>query len=91
MVFGGLAYSYEIHALIVYGFAGIFIGAVMAPEIEPKYFKHPKIWQTASSLAGCILFAYNIEALENGYVLAIIIGLFLGTTASFWVKHVTFP
>ena len=91
MIFGGFVYGYETHALLIYAFAGIFIGAVMAIEIEPRYFKFPVFWQTILSISGCMLFAYSIHASAITYILAAIIGLFLGLTAQYWLKHVTFP
>ena len=91
IVFGGIAYGYSGRTVVVYGAIGAFFGAVGAPEIEPKYFKYPVTWQMFFSVAGCLLFAFGIEAHLEGYLIAILIGSFLGFTARFWVKHVNFP
>ena len=91
ILFGGLAYSYDIHALIVYGISGMFIGAVLAIEIEPDYFRYPLFFKTLFSVAGCCIFAFSIDASFNGYILAVLTGLFLGLTASYWLKYLTFP
>lgn len=91
IVFGGLAHGYDLHAVIVYGLAGAFLGAVGAPEVEPKYFKYPAIWQVTFATSGCLLFAYAVAAPFEGYVLAIIAGTIFGYTAPFWIKYVVFP
>ena len=91
IVFGGLTYGFTFRTVIVYGLFGALLGAISAPELEPKYFQYPMIWQVISSIMGCLLFAYGIHASSEGYVLALLVGGFLGYTAHFWVKHVVFP
>ena len=91
IVFGGLTYGFTFRTVIVYGLIGTFLGAIAAPEFEPKYFQHPIIWQVVSSTIGCLLFAYGIQAPSEGYILALLVGGFLGYTANYWVKHVVFP
>lgn len=91
MLFGGLANEFETRALVVYGFIGAFLGAVGAPEVEPKYFKYPAIWQVTFATFGCVLFAHSVAASYEGYLVAVLIGIILGYTAPFWIKYVVFP
>lgn len=91
VVFGGLAHGYDLHTILVYGLMGAFLGAVGAPEVEPKYFKSPITWQIMFATSGCLLFAYAVASPFEGYVLAVIAGIILGYTAHFWIKHVVFP
>jgi hypothetical protein len=91
IVFGGLGNGFTMRTVILYGVMGAFLGAVGAPEIEPKYFRYPTIWQVFFSIVGCSLFAFSMHAPLEGYVAAVLIGGFLGFTAHYWVKHVSFP
>ena len=91
VVFGGLVNGFTLRTVILYGVMAAFLGAVGAPEIEPKYFRYPTIWQVLFSIAGCSLFAFSMRAPLEGYVLAVLIGGFLGFTAHYWVKYVSFP
>lgn len=91
MLFGGLVHSYELHALMFYGITGTFIGAVLAVELEPDFFRYPLFFKTLFSVAGCSFFAYIIGTSTNGFILAVLIGLLLGLTSSYWLKHFTFP
>lgn len=72
-------------------FFGLFIGVMLAPELEPKKFKRAWLLQmSAGAMAGLIV------GLAIGYSFGLIIccaaiGAFIGWLAPAWLKHVSMP
>lgn len=91
ILFGGLVYGYALRNVLFLGSAGFFLGAIGAPEIEPKLFRFPRLWQIFFSMLGCVLVAVHLQAGALGYSIAVVVGLALGYLAPFWVGHVHLP
>jgi hypothetical protein len=89
--FGGMSLGFSVESVTFLGVAGAVFGMIGAPEIEPKAFKHPILWQVFFSSVGSVLFATALRASAEGYVLAILIGLVLGYLAPYWIKHIQVP
>jgi uncharacterized membrane protein YeaQ/YmgE (transglycosylase-associated protein family) len=68
-------------------FSGIFVGILLAPELEPKKFKYGWLVQiTAGAIAGVfvgLFFKLEVESIPY----CSIIGGFVGWTAPGWLKH----
>ena len=77
--------------LALVGSAGVFLGLVTAPTIEPKAFKHAWAYELLfGALAGAMLglvFGAGPEAAGIGALL----GGVLGYLAPYWIKHVPIP
>ncbi|OXJ14221.1 hypothetical protein [Burkholderia sp. AU6039] len=91
VVFGGISAGYSLDAVIVLGVMGALFGAIAVPELEPKAFRYPTIWQISCSVAGSLLVAWMLASGAEGYVLAILIGTCIGYFAPFWIKHIVLP
>lgn len=76
--------------LIVYTFGGLFIGLLIAPEVEKKYFPYPVLFQTVCGfIAGCIV-ALTVNGVD-WQLLVIMVFSVLGFTANMWVKYAPIP
>jgi hypothetical protein len=91
IVLGGISQGYSVDSIIVLGAMGAFFGAISAPELEPKIFRFPTIWQICCSVAGSLLVAFVFKSGAEGYLLAVVLGVFIGYFAPFWIKHVSLP
>lgn len=91
ILFGGLTSGYSLRSVLCLGSAGFFVGAIGAPEIKPKLFRFPTLWQICFSVLGCIFIAAHLEAGALGYSLAAVAGLILGYSAPFWIAHIQVP
>lgn len=77
--------------LILVVIFGLFVGLMVAPELEPKKFKYGWVLQTSAGIvagvmAGLFFGLTGEEILDCG-----IIGGFIGWLAPLWVKHVPIP
>ena len=90
-IFGGFSYGYSLKNEIYLLLAGAIIGLIAAPEIEPKLFKYPALWQVTFSIIGFIILAYSLSSSLTGYGLAVIAGIVIGWLAPYWVKHINAP
>ena len=88
---GGLSIGFSAPALALLSVAGGFFGAIAAPEIEPRAFRRPALWQIGFSVIGCVLVAALLGANAEGYGLAAMLGILLGFFAPSWIKHLTLP
>jgi len=61
------------------------------PEIEPKMFRFPRLWQSFFSVLGCVLVAVHLQVGALGYSIAVVAGLILGYLAPFWIAHIQVP
>lgn len=78
-------------AITVLAAMGAFFGAVAVPELEPKAFRYPTLWQISCSVAGSLLVALMLGAAVEGYLLAVLGGTCIGYWAPFWIKHIVLP
>ncbi|THG80077.1 hypothetical protein E5198_14000 [Pseudomonas sp. A-1] len=90
-IFGGLSNGFTPKNIAGFAAFGAIIGAVAAPYIEPESFKYPITWQVCCSVLGCLLVALYLRAGLEGYALAAMVGVILGYTAPYWVKHIQAP
>ncbi|ENO14042.1 hypothetical protein J057_21650 [Marinobacter nanhaiticus D15-8W] len=77
--------------LALVGSAGVFVGLVAAPTIEPKAFKHAWAYELLfGALAGAILGLVS-GAGPQAAGLGALLGGVLGYLAPYWIKHVPIP
>ena len=70
---------------------GFTFGVVGVPEIVPRAFRSPALWQTGWAVVGSVLIAYQLDAPGEGYALAVVLGGLLGWSSPFWTKYVDLP
>lgn len=90
-LFGGLSSGYSLPSIVCLSVAGALFGAILAPEIAPKAFRYPTLWQISFSTLGCLSIATLLNADIEGYALAVIIGIISGYFASIWINHIQLP
>lgn len=93
VTFAGLAavQGASLPGILVLGIAGAFFGAIGAPEIEPRAFRWPALWQVGFSVVGCCLVAAVLSVGFDGYVMAIAAGVLLGILAPIWIHYIQGP
>lgn len=91
VVFGGLSLSYSARDVTFLAISGAFIGALAAPEFEPRSFPYPALWQGSFGVLGGLSLAVLLHPTAEALLAGAAIGLILGLTASYWVKHVQAP
>jgi hypothetical protein len=77
--------------LIFLGVSGVLLGAIGAPEIEPRAFRRPVLWQTGCGVVGGLLTAVSFGASLPGLLLGVVIGGVVGALARYWIGHVQLP
>jgi hypothetical protein len=87
-VCGGLHSGFTTKNLLFFAGAGIFLGLIGAPELEPKSFRYPTLWQVSFAILGCVTLAASLDAPPEGYGLALIGGTILGYFAPSWIKYI---
>lgn len=91
VVFGGLSHGYSIESISFLALMGILLGAIAAPEIEPKAFRYPALWQACFGAFGGSVFSIFVwQSLEAAAVGALA-GCLLGYLAPYWAKHINVP
>ncbi len=70
---------------------GLFVGLIAAPEIEPKAFKMPWLFQISSGAISGLLLALGFQLSAEATLFAALLGGLLGWSAPIWVKHVPIP
>ena len=91
VVFGGLVHGYSPRSLLLLSLSGAFIGAIAAPEFEPKAFRHPTLWQVAFSVLGFVAGAVYLGAGTEELALAVALGVLIGYLAPYWLKLFQVP
>ena len=91
LVLGGITRGFSLRLSMFHFGLGIFLGAIGAPELEPKLFRSPVLWQVSFAVVGCVMFAASVSAPLEGYALAISVGAILGYLAPYWIRHVQGP
>lgn len=90
-LFGGFSAGYSIHNLVLLGAAGASLGAMAAPELEPKYFRYPVLWQVLCGVLGGLGVGAVVKPTPSALAASAIIGGFIGMLAPHWLKHVQLP
>ena len=90
-VFSLLFYFGDWPRLALVTCAGLFVGLVAAPELEPKAFRHAWLLQLLSGLMAGALLGWGLGLGIEAVILATVVGGLLGWSAPWWVKHVQVP
>jgi hypothetical protein len=90
-VFGGFSTGYSLRSIGLLALAGALLGAIAAPDLEPKAFRFPELWQMSFAILGSILIAFSCKAGPLGYAIAVVVGGVLGFFARYWTKHIQVP
>ncbi len=85
ILFSALVWDKE--DLFVRLMAAVFIGLLLAPEVDDGAFLHPVLFQ---SIAGGLV-GYAIVWSIFGIAVGACAGLFIGFTARYWIKHLSLP
>jgi tryptophan-rich sensory protein len=91
VICGGFRLGFSLANILFLGGAGAILGLIGAPELEPKAFRYPMLWQVIFAVMGCVLLAVMFDAKPEGYALAVVIGIALGYLAPYWIKHIQGP
>jgi presenilin-like A22 family membrane protease len=77
--------------LIFCALTGLFVGILLAPELEPKKFRNGWLLQiSAGAIAGIFIGLFFRQ--ESEFIIyCSILGGFIGWTAPKWIKHFPFP
>ncbi len=84
-------YFGEWYRFLIVVLMGIFVGIVAAPELEPKQFKSPWIFQVVGGFVFGIFLGILMDFSFEGIIASAGISAFLGLTAFFWLKHLPVP
>jgi hypothetical protein len=90
-IFGGLSEGFHLQSLGILFFCGFLIGAMAAPELEPKAFRFPTVWRITTCTLGFIVGAIYLKASLENIALAAFVGAILGYLAPYWIKHFPIP
>ena len=71
--------------------AGLFVGALAAPEFEPKAFRYPALWQSAFGGAAGAIFGLLLSKPIDTILICAGVGGLIGFLAPYWVKHIQPP
>jgi hypothetical protein len=91
IVFGGVSHGYSLKSVLALGVSGAFIGAIAAPEFEPKAFPYPVLWQVCVTVVGFLAAAVYFDAGTDGFALAVVGGVVVGYLAPYWINHIDVP
>lgn len=69
---------------------GAMCGVLMAPEFEPRAFAAPLLFQGVAGTLGGVLIVAALDLPDVHLATGAIVGLLVGLTARFWLKHLTF-
>ena len=87
---GGLRTGYTLKSVLLWGIAGMAIGGLLVPDIEPRSVRSPALWQMSCGLLAGILMAVVLGAGAAGIAAGALIGLALGFLAPYWLNHFNF-
>jgi hypothetical protein len=88
VVFGGFSTGYSLRSVGLLALAGALLGAIAAPDLEPKAFRFPKLWQMLFAILGSILIAFTLKVGPIGYAIAVLLGGVSGFFARYWTKYI---
>jgi len=85
----GRGFTWQGSALL--GLSGATFGAIAAPDLEPKAFRVPALWQMAfGAIGGCLMGAY-MQWSWVAIAASTAVGATLGFAAPWWVRHAQIP
>jgi hypothetical protein len=90
VVLGGIRTGYTPKSVLLWGIAGMAIGGLLVPDIEPKSVRFPALWQMACGVLAGILMAIVLGSGVAGIAAGATIGLALGFLAPYWLKYFDF-
>jgi uncharacterized membrane protein YccC len=73
-------------AFVVYTMIIIYMGTLIAPEVEPKYFQFPRFYQFSVGALSGILFASVSHVNTQSFIAIISISIAIGVLTPFWYK-----
>jgi hypothetical protein len=76
----------DISKYLTYIFFILFLGSSIAPEIEPKAFHSPKLFQFGVGLVSGVLAAQAIHADKSTYLAVVSIFIYISILAPVWMK-----
>jgi hypothetical protein len=82
----GWSTGFEPRSILWLAAAGGAIGVIAAPVLEPKAFRTPLLWQVFFSVLSCLFVAIQQQAGKLGFAIALVVGVFLGLTAKWWLQ-----
>lgn len=91
VVLGGLSVGYSLPGAVMLAVTGAAIGALAAPEIVPKQFRRPAMWQVGSGVVASIPVAVVLAPTLEGFALAALIGGLVGYVVPYWIHRITLP
>ena len=88
MIFIFLKYEIftDISKYLTYVFFILFLGSSIAPEIEPKAFQSPKLFQFGVGLVAGILASHALHVDNSTYLAIICIFICISILAPVWMK-----
>ena len=87
---GGLRTGYTLRSVLLWGIAGLAMGAMFVPEIEPRSVRTPALWQMSCGALGGVVMALVLHATPLGIACGAMVGAMLGFVAPFWPKWLDF-
>jgi hypothetical protein len=91
VMLGGLSFGYSLRSAIWLAISGALLGAVAAPDLEPKAFRFPVLWQICFCVVGLEALVFYNKAGPIWYLVALVVGWVLGYTARHWTKYIDVP
>lgn len=70
---------------------GFCLGWIAAPEIEPKAFKNPSLFQLLSGTVSGGLMGWILSSDPISISIGFVLGGLFGWVAPFWLKHIPIP
>ena len=74
-----------------YAIVGLAIGLMAAPVIQPESFESRVLWQACWGGVSALLIMLLGGADPGSVVLGTFVGVLVGMTARFWLKHLQWP
>jgi len=90
-VFGGISTGYSLRSIANWAIAGALLGAIAAPDLEPRAFPNATLWQMSFAIIGSVWLAFLVRATPVGYFIAVVAGSVLGYFARYWTKYIDVP
>jgi hypothetical protein len=91
VAFGGLRFGYSTRSVGYLSLCGVLLGLVSAPELEPRRFRYPALWQCSFGAVGGAALAGAMRGSGEAFAVSILAGLLLGYFAPLWIKHIQVP
>ncbi len=91
VAFGGISSGYSLDSVFWLSVSGVLLGLVAAPDLEPKAFRLPTLWQIIFCVLGLEVLAFYLRLEPGWHAAAVAAGCLLGCTAKFWTKHINPP